>query len=122
MSYTAKHFVKIAGRMYTPGEIIDNPIPDDKLQRLLRLNAVEAIETVGAEPAAWQGIPAHEEMDAHDESPTDTAPDEDDDGEEMEMPEIDVMDGVVTAEAQKAPAHAAKTVRPKKSSGGRKKA
>ncbi len=30
MSYTAKHFVKIAGRMYTPGEIIDNPIPDDK--------------------------------------------------------------------------------------------
>ena len=32
MSYTAKHFVKIAGRMYTPGEIIDNPIPDDKLQ------------------------------------------------------------------------------------------
>ena len=48
MSYTAKHFVKIAWRMYTPGEIIDNPIPDDKLQRLLRLNAVEAIEAVGA--------------------------------------------------------------------------
>lgn len=122
MSYAAKHFVKIAGRMYTPGEIIDNPIPDDKLQRLLRLNAVEAIEAVGAEPATWKDVPAHEEMDARDELPTDTAPDEDDSSEEVEMPEIDVMDGVVTAEAQKAPAHTSKAVRPKKSSGGRKKA
>lgn len=122
MSYTAKHFVKIAGRMYTPGEIIDNPIPDDKLQRLLRLNAVEAIETAGAEPVAWQDVPVHKEMDAHDELPTDTAPDEDDGGEEVEMPEIDVMDGVVTAEAQKTPAHTSKAARPKKSSGGRKKA
>ena len=112
MSYTAKHFVKIAGRMYTPGEIIDNPIPDDKLQRLLRLNAVEAIETACSAP---------EETDAREDLPTDTAPDEDG-GEEVEMPEIDVMDGVVAAEAQKAPAHTAKAVRPKKSSGGRKKA
>lgn len=122
MSYTAKHFVKIAGRMYTPGEIIDNPIQRDKLQRLLRLNAVEGIEAAGAEPATWQDVPAREETDAHDELPTDTAPDEDGGGEDVEMPEIDVMDGVVTAEAQKAPAHTAKAVRPRKSSGGRKKA
>lgn len=46
MSYTAKHFVKIAGRMYTPGEIIDNPIQGDKLQRLLRLNAVEGLSLI----------------------------------------------------------------------------
>lgn len=121
MSYTAKHFVKIAGRMYTPGEIIDNPIPDDKLQRLLRLNAVEAIEAAGAEPATWKDVPAPEETDAREDLPTDTAPDEDG-GEEVEMPEINVMDGVITAEAQKPPAHTAKTVRLRKSSGGRIKA
>ncbi len=115
MCYTAKHFVKIAGRMYTPGEIIDNPIPDDKLQRLLRLGAVEQIDTSGAE------LSASVSSDAHDESPTDPAPEEAPDAEEdeAEAPEIDVMDGVVAPESQKAPA---KTVRPKKSSGGRKKA
>ena len=44
MIYIAKHFVKIAGRKYTRGEIITSAIPDDKLQRLLRLNAIEGQE------------------------------------------------------------------------------
>ncbi len=121
MRYAAKHFVKIAGCMYTPGEIIDNPIPEDKLQRLLRLGAVEVIVSLDTEPSAWQDISASEETDVHDESPTDPAPEEAPEAEEdeAEAPEIDAMDGVVTAESQKAPA---KTVRPKKTSGGRKKA
>lgn len=120
MRYAAKHFVKIAGCMYTPGEIVDNPIPEDKLQRLLRLGAVEQLDTSGAEFSAWQDVSTSEETDAHDESPNDPAPEEAPDAEEdeAEAPEIDAMVGVVTAESQKPPA---KTVRPKKTSGGRKK-
>ena len=52
MIYIAKHFVKIAGRKYTPGEIITSAIPDDKLQRLLRLNAIEGQEADVGGPEA----------------------------------------------------------------------
>lgn len=40
MRYIAKHYVTISGRMFTPGEVIHIPIPDEKLPRLLKLGAV----------------------------------------------------------------------------------
>ena len=51
MSYTAKHYVKIAGRKYTPGEIIDIPIPEEKLKRLLRLKAIAPASSADLDPA-----------------------------------------------------------------------
>lgn len=135
MSYAAKHYVKIFGRKYTPGEMIDIPIPEEKLKRLLRLKAIEHVSVTAANPTydntsgedgngvkdvrsnyAGQlenlgydpsGAPVSE-----DGEPTEEA------DEEAEAPEIDVMDGIVSAAGEPTEeAHPKKTT-----SKGRKKA
>lgn len=129
MSYTAKHFVRIAGRMYTPGEIIDNPIPDDKLQRLLRLGAVatratadEAVDATLTEPRDVLKDDTGENREIPDGGETDEDDsDEDDSDEDAEVPEIDAMDGVVPAEARTETALPAKPARSRMSGGGRKR-
>lgn len=130
MSYTAKHYVRISGRKFTPGEIIDIPIPEDKLERLLRLNAIErsAIFAIGGE--------AHDEtdesVDERGAGQSDTADDADnsdrmdststDESEEAEeAPEIDVMDGIVSRADDQPEAESEKKETAKKSTRGRKK-
>ena len=129
MSYTAKHYVKISGCRFTPGEMIDIPIPEDKLKRLLRLKAVERVPGIVADPA--DGNAGGDEGDASqldntgydpsdnpEETPDEEEPDEEETIEETEAPEIDVMDGIVSAAEE--PAEEAP---PKKTtSKGRKKA
>lgn len=112
MSYTAKHYVKIAGRKYTPGEIIDIQIPEEKLKRLLRLKAIAPASSADLDPADdTAGGDPKEPQD--EEEPTEEEADE-----EAEAPEIDVMDGIVSAAEE--PAEEAP---PKKTtSKGRKKA
>ena len=122
MIYIAKHFVKIAGRKYTPGEIITSAIPDDKLQRLLRLNAIEGQEADVGGPEASGALDCptadagtHGSEDALHDSKSD------DEAEITEVPVIDAMDGIVPAVAQKQPvARPARSKKPNK--GGRKKA
>ena len=146
MSYTAKHYVKIAGRKYTPGEIIDIPIPEEKLKRLLRLKAIAPASSADLDPAddAAGGDEDDGKEDVRDNytrgaafeslirpsafspetgencSPDRTAtlqldnlgydhsgdpkepqdeeePTEEEADEEAEAPEIDVMDGIVSA-------------------------
>ena len=137
MSYTAKHYVKIAGRKYTPGEIIDIPIPEEKLKRLLRLKAIAPASSADLDPAdetagsdedggkedvrdSYASQPDNRGYDPSgdpkeprdEEEPTEEA------DEEAEAPEIDVMDGIVSAAEE--PAEEAP---PKKTtSKGRKKA
>ena len=93
MIYVAKHYTKIAGRKYTPGEIIDRPIPDDKRERLLRL---KAIESVGAQETEAEIVtmntPEAESVDAPENTP---------EAETIDAPEIDAMDGIVSAESVK---------------------
>lgn len=122
MIYIAKHFVKIAGRKYTPGEIITSAIPDDKLQRLLRLKAIEGQEADVGGPEASGALDCptadagtHGSEDALHDSKSD------DEAEITEAPVIDAMDGIVPAVAQKQPvARPARTKKP--NNGGRKKA
>ena len=138
MSYTAKHYVKIAGRKYTPGEIIDIPIPEEKLKRLLRLKAIVPIPSAALDPADdTAGSDEHggkedvrdnyaSQLDNLGYDPSgdsnelqdEEEPTEEEADEEAEAPEIDVMDGIVSAAdepAEEAP--------PKKTtSKGRKKA
>ena len=93
MIYVAKHYTKIAGRKYTPGEIIDRPIPDDKRERLLRL---KAIESVGAQETEAEIVtmntPEAENVDAPENTP---------EAETIDAPEIDAMEGIVSAESVK---------------------
>ena len=46
MSYIAMHFVKINGRMYTQGEIIDEVMEESKKLRLLEHGAIHEIAPV----------------------------------------------------------------------------
>lgn len=138
MSYTAKHYVKIAGRKYTPGEIIDIPIPEEKLKRLLRLKAIAPIPSAALDPAddTAGGDEDDGKEDVRDnyasqldnlgydpsgdpkEAKDEEEPTEEEADEEAEAPEIDVMDGIVSATEE--PAEEAP---PKKTtSKGRKKA
>lgn len=113
--YIARHYVRVNGKMFTPGEVITEAIPNDKAIRLAALNAIDRIEAApiqnerGPAPDGKQeddkredaapvasGLPEPEEDDD-----TDDAEDE----EEAEAPEIDVTDGIVAElEPEEAPA------------------
>lgn len=127
MSYTAKHYVRISGRKFTPGEIIDIPIPEDKLERLLRLNAIErsAIFAIADEAPDETGEIA-DELGAGQSYTDDDAESSDlmesnttEEGEEA--PEIDVMDGIVSHADDQPEAEPEKKETAKKSTRGRKK-
>lgn len=144
MNYAAKHYVRISGRKYTPGEMIDIPIPEEKLKRLLRLKAVERVPAVIVDPAdedtdGEDGGSAAEAQnnsanplenlghdpfgDPHNETPEDKESSEEIEevAEEVEVPKIDVMDGIVPA-AEAAEEAQPREVRKKTTSKGRKKA
>lgn len=137
MSYTAKHYVKIAGRKYTPGEIIDIPIPEEKLKRLLRLKAIAPASSADLDPAdetagsdedggkedvrdnyASQLDNLGYDTSGDPKEPRDEEEPTEEADEEAEAPEIDVMDGIVSAAEE--PAEEAPTK--KTTSKGRKKA
>lgn len=133
MSYVAKHYVKISGRRFTPGEIIDMPIPEEKLLRLLRLRAIvrqpDAIDDPDDGKGEDEAKDAHQTAKGQSEDssaiPSDSLQDETpedeekrDEAEEEHAPEIDVMDGIVSAAKE-----AEKEDTQKKTTGkGRKKA
>lgn len=128
MDYLARHFVKIAGRVYTPGEIIDIPIPHEKLSRLLRIGAVTFIaSTTGRGDRIYEPEAALPEARGSmrpwpdkDTASGEDAPQESGaaDGIREEAPEIDAMDGVIAAP----PSPAGKAKEPthrKRTNGGR---
>lgn len=110
MEYAAKHYVKITGQKFMPGEIIDIPIPEDKLPRLLKIGAVIPLATTAPITAGTgddcDSQPEDMSSDSFDESKE--SPDEAESSmetdEDAEVPEIDVMDGIVAEDAEDAPA------------------
>lgn len=106
--YIARHYVRVNGKMFTPGEVITEAIPDSKARRLLAIGAVSKTEDApilnerGPAPDAVQenAQPKENEQDAESD-----AEDEEEADEEAEAPEIDVMDGIVAEpEPEEAPA------------------
>lgn len=105
MFYVAKHYTRIAGRKYTPGEIIDGPIPAEKRARLLKIGAIEGMG--GPESEAETESMDMPESDAMAESadmPESEAmaesadmPEGEAEAEAEDAPEIDAMDGIVSA-------------------------
>lgn len=113
--YIARHYVRVNGKMFTPGEVITEAIPDSKARRMLAIDAISKTDDApiqnerGPAPDGKQeddkteysapvasGLPVPEEDDD-----TDDAEDE----EEAEAPEIDVTDGIVAEpELEEAPA------------------
>lgn len=96
MSYTAKHYVNIAGHTYTPGEIID-AIPDGKENRLLKIGAV--IDNGDNTPILPPDDGDEPDADASEMNPgSEEAPEtEEEFAEEAEAEEIDAMGDIMPA-------------------------
>ena len=112
--------IKYIGKKYTPGEILPDNLPADEVKWLLEAGAIRkaapipgqigAPEETGdapegtdkpeipAAPDSEQGPEAEEEPETEEEPQNEEPEDEID--EEAEAPEIDVMDGLVTAPAE----------------------
>lgn len=134
MKYVARHYVKIAGRTFTPGEIFDGKMVPDKedLERLLRLEAAQELKPLVLEDDA--DVPDHDSKKPvpdngtkpegdEDQKPQDEQTGEDDeaaDDEENEaFREIDALEAVVQDPAPKV---AEKPARKPARTAGRKKA
>ena len=96
MSYTAKHYVNIAGHTYTPGEIID-AIPDGKENRLLKIGAV--IDNSDNTPILPPDDGDEPDADASEMNPgSEEAPETKEEfAEEAEVEEIDAMGDIMPA-------------------------
>ena len=122
MKYAAKHYVKINKVMYTPGEILNEDLGAEKLERLLRLGAVAALHNAGegfttgnsgdgnSERGEGRGsLPERAEDEPCDaehscEADMRSRDENEDDAEEAEIEEIDAMEGIVPAKPEKKPA------------------
>ena len=43
MNYVAKHYVTVAGTLYSPGEVINQPMKAETVQRFLAAKAIEPL-------------------------------------------------------------------------------
>ncbi|MGN0996548.1 MAG: hypothetical protein ACI4PG_06545 [Candidatus Ventricola sp.] len=93
MEYTARHYIRLNGRMVTPGEIVTMEETDGKTARLLRMGALEPVKSI------WRGVrdTPDEEPDDPDRDTTDEQDAPDEDAADEGAPEIDAMDGIVVA-------------------------
>ncbi len=108
MQYLAKHFVRINGNVYVPGEIIEGDafVSEESLSRLLEKGAVEMFGNAELPPVLPETDEIAEELSADAfASACEETEQEDEDNAPIE---IDAMDGVV------APKPAKKTGRGKK--------
>lgn len=88
MTYIAKHYVKIAGRVYTPGELIPgDAVAKLNSERLEWLQGIRAI--IACAPVPMPAVPEAEGETAEAVEP------EQEDAAEDAMPEIDAADGLV---------------------------
>ncbi len=117
MTYVARHYISVAGRTITPGEVFEAEFERDTLSRLLRLGAVETCKSNACvkSDAGTDGDDSPRKAPEETEDETNNGeigdPDEADDGEaDKETPEIDVSEGIVE---QPAPTAEAKTAKPK---------
>ena len=87
--YIAKHYVKAIGRMYAPGEELPEDLSKDTVEWLIKAGAV------------YGSAPALSDTPAPEEEPE--APEEELEEDEDNIPEIDVMAGIVQDEEPVAP-------------------
>ena len=110
--YIANHYVPINGRMYMKGERIPDGLPEEKLNWLLKAEAVHevALPSAPVEAEKETELPAEEPDTAEPETEAGPPPEEEVD-EDAEAPEIDVMAGIVQddPEEPEKPARKAKT-------------
>lgn len=96
--YVAIHYVRVDGALYTPGEIINADIPEEKEKRLLEKGAIRKTGASFSVPRvpAPHDTPAPAEPEKQPDSAEETVTEETDEEPEMEdAPVIDVSDGII---------------------------
>lgn len=101
MQYIAKHFVRVNGNMYVPGEVLETDafVSEKSLARLVRIGAVELFgktEELAEDTAAADG--AENVAENAESTQAEEIPEEDGGAAEIV---IDAMDGVVAASSGK---------------------
>ena len=99
MEYTVRHYIRLNGRMVTPGETVTLAETDERIARLLRLGALEPesdfqMELVRLREQEEAQLAQIDDPDAPPDDPD--TPDGQDEATEY-APEIDAMDGIVGA-------------------------
>lgn len=116
------------GGVLTPGEVADaSCLTEEQMKRLLRLGAIRMdapFSTPASDESENEEAPGQEKENRHDHANDDPVPNETSDTaedeetfEEVDMPEIDAMAGIVEKPVQEA-----KKPAPKKPAGGRRNA
>lgn len=102
MQYIAKHFVRVNGNMYIPGEVLDTDdfVSEQSLTRLMRIGAVEPFGNSDTLKDAPMSEPAEDATEIAETAETDEEEITEADGGRAEI-EIDAMDGVVSAATAK---------------------
>lgn len=119
--YIARHYVRVNGKMFTPGEVITESISKEKESRLLEKGAISKVEDapVLRKEVITEGVSKEEDTPDPRESEIDHKEDqeignteENDDEEDAtdeaeasdeEAPAIDVTDGIVSDPANEEP-------------------
>ena len=96
--YVAIHYVRVNGVLYTPGEIVNADIPEEKEKRLLKKGAIRKTGASFSVPCVPvpKDSPAPAEAENQPESVEETVlEEEDEEAEAEEAPVIDVSDGII---------------------------
>ena len=86
--------VSYIGERYVPGELIDEDMPQSRIEWLLKAGAIEPIAPAAARPEVE--TPQEPEQPDEPPQPQEDAAAEDEIDEDDEAPEIDVMAGLVS--------------------------
>ena len=107
--YIANHYIRIGKNLLKKGDLIPSDLPEDKIKWLLEAGAIQEVTmplkfyghgelpTVPASEAA-EAIPVEADTIEEDAETADTLEDEEDTDIEEEVPEVDVMSGIVPLE------------------------
>lgn len=133
--YIANHYVRIGKDLLKKGDLIPSDLPEDKIKWLLEAGAIQKVTAplklyghgelpvVPASEAA-EAIPLVEAETEEDEETIDSTDEEEDADAEEEIPEVDVMSGIVSEDTEspqeKATPKVTKKPNTKKQTGGKK--
>lgn len=81
--YIAKHYVKANGKVYMRGECLPEDLSEKRIEWLKGAGAIEEIAPVSSDTPAQMDLVAEEPQ------------------EDVEVPEIDVMAGIIQEETEK---------------------
>ena len=105
--FVAKHYLRVKNKRVAPGELLPDSLDEAKLDRLLRLGAIEAVGGNAPETSSGAAVPPPPRAEKAEKEKDDADPEENDEDAQPEV--IDAMAGIVSAEETPAEVEARET-------------